>query len=86
MECLICFEPITEDQPISRTCCSIFHTQCLHQWYIVSLSCPICRKKVDQALVIICYKHCKCNRSLFLSIVYSSLLFSIILTMWKFFY
>lgn len=50
-ECCVCCEPFGPDLAIKRTPCQhVFHEACLEKWLKVTVSCPVCRSNLQQAL------------------------------------
>ncbi len=49
-DCIICMKTFEEGDSIKQLRCHsdhIFHTDCLHQWLCVKLTCPICRTPIN---------------------------------------
>ena len=44
-QCLICLQPI-QNESVCRmlNCYHIFHSDCIEQWFIEHLKCPMCNK------------------------------------------
>jgi hypothetical protein len=50
--CVICIEDILPTQDESKLYCDhVYHYNCISQWAITDLRCPICRRSMDQYLV-----------------------------------
>ena len=45
--CAICLEDITES-PKTLKCGHVYHTKCIKEWKIKSMTCPMCRVRITE--------------------------------------
>jgi len=57
-KCIICFNLITFTETITLDCEHMFHSDCIIEWLMRSLTCPICRCEVVLGIDYTNYKFC----------------------------
>ena len=59
--CVICLSPLISKRSIHLECLHEFHIDCLHDWFRLKSSCPCCRTKQKNAVLLL--RYLKRNRS-----------------------
>lgn len=49
VDCAICKLKIKKNERINRLDCRhVYHAECLGQWFLINIICPLCRRKVGR--------------------------------------
>uniref|UniRef100_A0A803RAQ3 RING-type domain-containing protein n=1 Tax=Cannabis sativa TaxID=3483 RepID=A0A803RAQ3_CANSA len=56
-ECVICLEPLLEDNKVvveMKKCKHVFHLSCINDWTRINKICPVCRLRVNTVYIVTC--------------------------------
>ncbi|KAM6568604.1 hypothetical protein CsatB_016589 [Cannabis sativa] len=56
-ECVICLEPLLEDNKVvveMKKCKHLFHLSCINDWTRINKICPVCRLRVNTVYIVTC--------------------------------
>lgn len=54
LECVICMNPLGCGERVMRLPCRhVFHSDCIHSWFLKNQSCPLCRVNLRQRLGVV---------------------------------